>query len=90
MEENQNIEENRVMWVREFTEESPNFALIIDGEVVENFSFPSFLPGEMPPIIEKLIAIFKSGPTLVKTLEMIEPGSVWDGNEFTPPTETNW
>ena len=68
---------------REFTEENPNFALIIDGEVAGNFSFPSMDP--LPEGIEGLIAIFKSSPTIVKAFEFIEPGSTWDGSEFTPP-----
>jgi hypothetical protein len=70
---------------REFTEENPNFALVIDGEVADNFSFPSFPGGQIPEIIEKLIAIFKSDPKVVKVLERIEPGSSWDGKKFTPP-----
>jgi hypothetical protein len=68
---------------RGFTEENPNFALIIDGEVAGNFSFPSIVP--MPEIISELIAIFKSSPTIVKAFEFIEPGSTWNGSEFTPP-----
>lgn len=80
-------DEPEVGWVRQFTDESPNFALVIDGEVADNFSFPSFGPDmTVPPIIEKLIAIFKSNPIIVTTLEMIEPGSSWDGETFTPPT----
>ncbi len=69
---------------RQFTEDNPNFALIIDGEVASNFSFPSIEP--LPEVIEGLIAIFKSSPTIVKTLEFIEPGSMWDGSQFIPPT----
>ena len=68
---------------RPFTEDNPNFALIIDGEVASSFSFPSMDP--LPETIEKLIAIFKSSPTIIKTFEYIEPGSTWDGQNFTPP-----
>ena len=71
------------IYFRGFTEENPNFALIIDGEVAGNFSFPSIEP--MPETISELIAIFKSSPTIVKAFEFIEPGSTWDGSEFTPP-----
>ena len=69
---------------REFTEENPNFALVIDGEVAENFSFPSFKSESMPEMIEKLIAIFKSNPTIIPTMEYIEPGHIWNGTEFIP------
>ena len=68
-----------------YTEDNPLFALIIDGEVVENFAFPPFPPGGMPEIVEKWIAIFKSNPTLVPVLQRVEPGSTWDGQNFTPP-----
>lgn len=70
---------------RTFTEENPNFALVIDGEVADNFSFPAFPEGQVPEIIEKLIAIFKSDPKIVKALEWVEPGSSWDGSQFIPP-----
>jgi hypothetical protein len=69
-----------------WTEENPVFALIIDGEVVDNFAFPPFPEGAMPEQVEKWIAIFKSNPTLVPSLVRIEPGSTWDGTNFTPPT----
>ena len=70
---------------RPFTEDNPNFALIIDGEVAGNFAFPSIPIENMPETILELIAIFKSSPTIVKAFEYIEPGSTWDGSEFTPP-----
>lgn len=76
--------ENEVTF-RTFTPDNPNFALVIDGEVADNFSFPSFSNGELPFQIEKLIAIFKSNPTIVESLEFIEPGSTWDGSQFTAP-----
>lgn len=80
------MSDNQEYFVREFTNESPNFALVIDGEVADNFSFPSYPPGvDVPPIIEKLVAIFKSGPTIITTMQIIEPGSTWDGETFTPP-----
>ena len=74
---------NEEMVFRTFTEDNPNFALVVDGEVATNFSFPSMDP--LPETIEGLIAIFKSSPTIIKTFEFIEPGSTWDGSEFTPP-----
>lgn len=73
--------------IRTFSEDSPNFALVIDGEVADNFSLPSFPPGQTPPIIEKLVAIFKSSPTIVTTLDWVIPGSTWDGESFHPPAE---
>jgi hypothetical protein len=79
------MENNNEITFRPFTSESPNFALVVDGEVADNFSFPAFANGEMPLQIEKLIAIFKSNPIIVEALEHIEPGSTWDGSEFTPP-----
>jgi hypothetical protein len=79
------MEQNREMHFRTFTNENPNFALVIDGEVADNFSFPSFANGELPFQLEKLIAIFKSNPTIVEVLEFVEPGSSWDGKKFTPP-----
>ena len=72
---------------REFTSDNPNFALVINGEVADNFSFPAFPDGQTPEIIEKLIAIFKSNPVVVESLEYVEPGSSWDGATFTPPAE---
>jgi hypothetical protein len=53
--------------------------------VAGNFAFPSIPPEDMPETISELIAIFKSSPTVVKAFEFIEPGSTWDGSEFTPP-----
>ena len=73
---------------RPFTEDNPNFALIVDGEVANNFSFPLIDP--LPESIEQLIAIFKSSPTIIKTFEFIEPGSTWDGQNFIPPVEQNY
>jgi hypothetical protein len=76
---------NEEMTFRPFTEDNPNFALIVDGEVANNFSFPLIDP--LPESIEQLIAIFKSSPTIIKTFEFIEPGSTWDGQTFTDPVE---
>lgn len=78
------MEQSEQVYIREFTDESPNFALVIDGEVASNFAFPTF-QGPTPPMIEMLVAIFKSNPTIIPTLENIEPGSTWDGQQFTPP-----
>lgn len=74
---------NEEITFRPFTEDNPNFALIVDGEVASNFSFPSMDP--LPETIEQLIAIFKSSPTVIKTFEFIKPGSTWDGQNFTDP-----
>jgi hypothetical protein len=74
---------NEEITFRPFTEDNPNFALIVDGEVASNFSFPSIDP--LPETIEQLIAIFKSSPTVIKTFEFIKPGSTWDGQTFTDP-----
>jgi hypothetical protein len=74
---------NEEITFRPFTEDNPNFALIVDGEVASNFSFPSMDP--LPETIEQLIAIFKSSPTIIKTFEFIKPGSTWDGQNFTDP-----
>jgi hypothetical protein len=76
---------NEEITFRPFTEDNPNFALIVDGEVASNFSFPSIDP--LPETIEQLIAIFKSSPTVIKTFEFIKPGSTWDGQTFTDPVE---
>jgi hypothetical protein len=76
---------NEEITFRPFTEDNPNFALIVDGEVASNFSFPSIDP--LPETIEQLIAIFKSSPTVIKTFEFIEPGSTWDGQNFIAPVE---
>jgi hypothetical protein len=78
------MSDNQVTF-REFREDNPNFALVIDGQVAGNFAFPSIAAEDMPPILEELIAIFKSSPTVVKALDYIEPGSTWDGSTFTPP-----
>jgi hypothetical protein len=76
---------NEEITFRPFTEDNPNFALIVDGEVASNFSFPSIDP--LPETIEQLSAIFKSSPTVIKTFEFIKPGSTWDGQTFTDPVE---
>lgn len=57
-----------------------NFAIIIDGEVASNMTFPSEIP-----MAEKLEAIYSSAPIFVRTAERIEEGVLWDGERFTKP-----
>lgn len=57
-----------------------NFAIIIDGEVAGNVTYPSTMAGA-----DKFDAIYSSAPTFVKTENRIEEGSTWDGKTFTPP-----
>ncbi len=72
---------------RTFTQDNPNFVLIVEGEVADNFSFPVFPDGSIPPAIEKLIAVLKSNPVVIETLDPVEPGSTWDGSSFIPPVD---
>ena len=55
------------------------FALIVDGEVAGNLKLPTML--------EEMIAIFQSSPTIVEVEEEVEKYSTWDGQNFTPPVE---
>jgi hypothetical protein len=65
----------------------PNFVLIVDGEVAGNYFIktPENLDTGFNQAMEKMIAIFSSNPTIVKTEDKIEEGSTWDGQEFIPP-----
>jgi len=72
---------------------NPNFVFVIEGEVAGNFKFPTMGKDEngiqipMPPGMEEMIAIFRSRPIIVETVDEIPKGSMWDGENFTPPTE---
>lgn len=57
-----------------------NFAIIIDGEVAGNVTYPSEAPNA-----EKMEAIYSSAPTFVRTEQRIDEGSTYDGSTFTPP-----
>jgi|688.fasta_scaffold787653_2 hypothetical protein len=57
-----------------------NFAIIIDGEVASNITFPSQLP-----MAEKLEAIYSSSPIFIRTEERIEEGLLWNGEGFVRP-----
>ena len=57
-----------------------NFAIIIDGEVASNMTFPSHIP-----LAPKLEAIYSSSPIFVRTEERIEEGSLWNGTGFVKP-----
>jgi hypothetical protein len=65
----------------------PNFVLIVDDEVVGNYFIktPENLDTAFNQAMEKMIAIFSSNPTIVKTEEKVEEGSAWDGQEFISP-----
>jgi hypothetical protein len=58
-----------------------NFAIIIDGEVASNMTFPPQIP-----LAPKLEAIYSSSPIFVRTEERIEEGSIWDGERFIAPS----
>lgn len=58
-----------------------NFAIIIDGEVAGNVTYPVNLPSA-----SKLEAIYSSAPTFVRTDERIQEGSTWDGERFIAPS----
>jgi hypothetical protein len=72
---------------------NPNFVFIIEGEVAGNFKFPAMGLDEngiqipMPPSMEEMMAIFQSNPVIIQTVDEIPKGSMWDGENFTPPTE---
>lgn len=57
-----------------------NFAIIIDGEVAGNVTYPGTTANA-----EKLIAIYSSAPTFVRTDERIKEGLLWDGEKFVEP-----
>lgn len=56
------------------------FAIVIDGEVAKNFSYPMDAPGAA-----MIDAILSSNPVFVKTTETPAEGSTYDGSTFTPP-----
>lgn len=58
-----------------------NFAIIIDGEVAGNVTYPSEAPNA-----DKLEAIYLSAPTFVRTDSRMIEGSTYDGTGFTPPS----
>jgi hypothetical protein len=57
-----------------------NFAIIIDGEVAGNVTYPSEALNA-----EKMEAIYSSAPTFVRTEQRIDEGSTYDGSTFTAP-----
>lgn len=57
-----------------------NFAIIIDGEVAGNFSYPADASNA-----DKFVAIYSSAPTFIRTEQPIQEGSVWDGTNFVQP-----
>lgn len=57
-----------------------NFAIIIDGEVAGNVTYPSEAPNA-----DKLEAIYSSAPTFVRTDERMTEGLIYDGSTFTSP-----
>lgn len=57
-----------------------NFAIIIDGEVAGNVTYPSEAPNA-----DKLEAIYSSAPTFVRTDERMNEGLIYDGSTFTSP-----
>ena len=75
-ENNFELEEGQFL-IEEFT----NFVLIVDNEVAINYKLPVILA------TEKMIAVLKSNPIILETLEEIEEGSTWDGQNFIPPVE---
>ena len=58
-----------------------NFAIIVDGEVAGNLTYPANLDSST-----KIEAIYSSSPTFVRTEERIEEGLIWDGEGFTAPS----
>jgi hypothetical protein len=72
---------------------NPNFVFVIEGEVAANFKFPVMGLDEngiqlpMPPGMEEMIAIFRSRPIIIETIDPVDRGSTWDGQNFIPPTE---
>jgi hypothetical protein len=56
------------------------FAVIVDGEVAANATYPDI------PLFEKAVAIARSNPIFVEVPEPIVEGSTWDGSTFTPPS----
>jgi len=58
-----------------------NFAIIIDGEVAGNVTYPSEAPSA-----DKLEAIYSSAPTFVRTDSRMAEGLIYDGSTFTSPS----
>lgn len=66
-----------------------HFVVIIDNEVVTNFSFPEENDGMdvNPDFMKQYIAIYSSDPRVIPYTEKVAIGSTWDGTTFTPPVE---
>lgn len=58
-----------------------NFAIIIDGEVAGNVTYPSEAYNA-----DKMEAIYSSAPTFVRTEQRIDEGLIWNGTEFVTPS----
>lgn len=58
-----------------------NFAIIIDGEVAGNVTYPSEASNA-----DKMEAIYSSAPTFVRTEQRIDEGLIWNGTEFVTPS----
>lgn len=60
------------------------YELVIDNEVATHLSIPSG-SAEMQEFFNKLNAALSSNPTVVPVEEIVPEGSIWDGQNFTPP-----
>jgi hypothetical protein len=70
------------------------FAIIIGDEVVQTVQLPEIEdihPDSQKPYLasdlEKAIAIYSSDPRIIPTDAPVSEGSIWDGQDFTPPVE---
>jgi hypothetical protein len=70
------------------------FALTVDNEVVRIISLMEEqdidIEGSKTYLVEELdkdIAIYSSDPRVVPIETVVEIGSTWDGQAFTPPVE---
>ena len=57
------------------------FAVVVDGEVVNNLTYIN------EPPLDGVIAALRTGPVYVEVPEEVQIGSTWDGKRFAPPTK---
>ncbi len=70
------------------------FSMIVENEVVQTFQLPQIedIPSHdehryVETELEKVIAIYSSDPRIIPTEALVSEGSIWDGQDFTPPVE---
>jgi len=68
------------------------FAMIVGNEVVQTIQLPEIEDilsahehRHVKDELDKAIAIYSSDPRIIPTEVPVSEGSIWDGQDFTPP-----